>query len=708
MMSMDQISKNTQFTPQVKFPNINKTGTKNKRTSQIIRSANLPYLTMNKLNEQSQRHTIWFQSLQNTGSKNQNKKTQVVSTNQETKKINRSLEKESVLNSTTQKSPLNIDKFSNFLDLVRNRFKDKPEIYQKYLSITISKQYFENYQENSQLILNLFSGHPKLINRHLELVNGEYEYNSGNLKEPNSTIRKAIEFISFIRRSFPQNISDKYLQLMTIFQKLEQNNNKITIDLIKDEVFKIFEGNKGFANSFNNFLSTFILKPEQNGNKAHEKDLDIFLKNNDLPNLKKEIEKNADEQKKQILNSQSLIFSKHSKDFFLDFPEQKGKKEYPLFFTELFPINQNYRSQRNLSNLEIKNICNKMYEKRIIKNYECIDNKFENRNLKKKDIQKIEIEKEKIIKNVDGKLSGDTIIQNIIEKLLVNTSSNKSPIVNRKRGFDNLSQNNNININTNFIKGVFKTLKRDLYKNDYFSLLKLINNYLNNRLNFNQFINLSENILNKKQNSELFERFYSIFSEKGVLKTFTAPGNISKGSLSALSPNLIPNKIRKISKNSNINHVYNTKWNYSNTNMYDNSKFIFSKNNPYNQLYFYSENERRELDILIKNNHRSIRLVKNLFFDLNHAGRYKSIENIINYTTKDDLFLNSVSQIYGRKTIEIMKSLNKNPLTTLHIIFERLKQRNIQLIFTKNILSKIWNYITFDYENFQNVKVNKK
>ncbi|KAJ3437523.1 hypothetical protein M0812_16686 [Anaeramoeba flamelloides] len=119
---------------------------------------------------------------------------------------------------------------------------------------------------------------------------------------------------------------------MTIFQKLEQNNNKITIDQIKDEVFKIFEGNKGFANSFNNFLSTFILKPEQNGNKAHEKDLDIFLKNNDKPNLKKEIKKNADEQKKQILNSQSLIFSKHSKDFFFRFSRTKRKKRIPFIF----------------------------------------------------------------------------------------------------------------------------------------------------------------------------------------------------------------------------------------------------------------------------------------------------------------------------------------------------------------------------------------
>ncbi|KAJ6238408.1 hypothetical protein M0813_26378 [Anaeramoeba flamelloides] len=558
---MDKISKNAQFTLQGKIQSLNKARSKNKRTSQRIHTRHQPSQALNKLNKHNNKDTIRFRSLQNIGSKSQNKKSQILSTKQETKKINTSVQKENVLNSTTSKNALNIDKYYIFLDLVRNRFKDQPEIYQKYLSITTSMRYIENYKKSIQTVVNLFSEHPDLKSRYLELVNGEYEYNSGNVNQPNSTIRKAIEFISLIRRSFPQNSSDKYLQLINVFQKLEQNNNKITLDKIKNEVFNLFEGKKEFIYLFNNYLSTFNLPPVQNDNNNNnnnnndddddeddEKDLDIFKENNENPNFEKnflQIEKQSNEQKKNILNQQSLIFSNDPKEKVFNFLEQKLKKEYPLFFPKLFPMNQNYRSQINLSNFETKKICNKMYENIIVKKYEVIDKQFENRNLEKKEMQKIknENEREKQKKNVDKEQPEGTIIQKIIEKLLLKTESDEYQTVNRKRGFDSLQQNNNIGINTNLIKGVFQNLKTDLNTNDYFSLLKLINNYFNNTLNFNQFINLSEKIINKQQNSKLFESFYSIMCQKSVLKTSLNPKNISKGNQSAFSSNLLSNKV---------------------------------------------------------------------------------------------------------------------------------------------------------------------
>ncbi len=114
------------------------------------------------------------------------------------------------------------------------------------------------------------------------------------------------------------------------------------------------------------------------------------------------------------------------------------------------------------------------------------------------------------------------------------------------------------------------------------------------------------------------------------------------------------------------------------------------RKNEYEERLFKVEDDRYEIDIIIDCNKSTIRVLQYLENQLNKVTSYTDHNVQIDKRTLSVIHLKSIARIYGQHGMEVLELLRKNPVGSIPIILQRLKEKDVEWSRSRLQLNDSW------------------
>lgn len=274
----------------------------------------------------------------------------------------------------------------------------------------------------------------------------------------------------------------------------------------------------------------------------------------------------------------------------------------------------------------------------------------------------------------------------------------------------------------------FDRIKQWCEKKQWLQILKTLNLYSNDIITRPELIRIFSEILGDRPGSDdLLNKFkqllqYDENEEKqlqhgsGGYYTYVSSVDLSSSAPITTSYRQIPSQVsipacsgRTALGDSTLNDLY-----ISIPTGSEDFSFKTSRRNIYEENLFRCEDERYELDMIIENNMSVIALLEPIYDSLQTMSTEQQkrfdIEPLL-----DMLHIRSISRIYGENAIDIIELLKLNPIQTIPVILQRMKQKNIEWRTIQHEMRLPWrrifeqNYVrSLDHRSFYFKQEDKK
>ncbi|KAJ3430596.1 sin3b-related [Anaeramoeba flamelloides] len=178
-------------------------------------------------------------------------------------------------NQQDQVENMSVDDALLYLDEVRQKFSEDPQVYEKFL--TIMKEFKDQTIDTPEVIsrvTQLFKNHKDLILKFNQFLPQEYKVQESDIYQKVEELDTAIGYVNKIKNRFQSN-SVVYRSFLDILQHYQQE--LITIDEVFKQVKTLFAGEDDLINEFGAFLPSLDINHESRSGTTQSNNHNINL-----------------------------------------------------------------------------------------------------------------------------------------------------------------------------------------------------------------------------------------------------------------------------------------------------------------------------------------------------------------------------------------------------------------------------------------------